>query len=208
MKFSYKIISSLDISMRFKFLILLVFIYTPFSLAHAFQNEPSEIFGMSFYDSEEDLYKLFPGAIKVNKAESGMDHFKISDLKFLGLDTKPTMVTFIDNKLFSILIEFNSKTNYISAGIPKDVMSYVDSNISKTVIDKEKQQRIKLKSILMYLLENKYGESKLLKDKKGVYMQWVGSDATLVLHLEESTLLIVSSKIFQKISKKYGVNFN
>ena len=179
--------------MRFRFLILLVFIYTPFGLAYAFQNEPSEIFGMSFYDSKEDLYKLFPKAIKVNKVKSDMDHFKISDLEFLGLDTKPTMMTFIDNKLFSVLIEFDSKTNYISASIPKDIMSYVDSNISKTVTDKEKQKRIKLKSILMYLLENTYGKSKLLKDKKGVYMQWVGSDTTLVLYLEKATLLIVSS---------------
>jgi len=53
----------------------------------------------------------------------------------------------------------------------------------------------------MYLLENTYGKSKLLKDKKGVYMQWVGSDTTLVLYLEKATLLIVSSKAFKKFLK-------
>lgn len=188
--------------MQFRFLILLVFILTPFSSVYAFQNEPSEIFGMSFNDSKEDLYKLFPEVVKVDKVKSDMNHFKISGLNFIDLNTKPTMFTFIDNKLFSVLIEFDPETGYILANVPNNIMSYVDNNIVKIVSGKKKQQRVKLKSILMYLLESKYGKSKLIKDEKGVHMQWTGLSATLSLHLDKTTLLIVSSKAFKRFLEK------
>jgi len=93
---------------------------------------------VSFNDSKEDLYKLFPEVVKVDKVKSDMNHFKISGLNFIDLNTKPTMFTFIDNKLFSVLIEFDPETGYILANVPNNIMSYVDNNIVKTVSGKKK----------------------------------------------------------------------
>jgi len=193
-----------------KLLLILLIAALPYQVIQAFPNEPSGALGLTYENSVNDLVKLFPNAKREDVNISGYDQYSVDlNKRLYNLQASQAMLSFMDGKLFSIIVEFAPEKVYDTTGLdgyysPNNLDAIVDiMTFGQNNIDKEQRDRRKLGILLERRLTNLYGEPETHEYGSMVFILWRGRISGVSI-LESNSMQIIDASRLLEFKKRFG----
>ena len=194
-----------------KILLILLVIVIPYQTIQAFPNEPSGALGLTYESSVNDLIKLFPNAKRDDIHFSGYEQYRVDlDQRLYNLQASWAMFSFMDDKLFSITIDFKPEEVYDITGLddfysPKNLEAIVDimNLVNKMDMGKERRESKKLDMLIEKRLTDLYGKPEVYEINDTVIILWRGRISGVNIYNSNSVQITDTSRVLE-FNRRFG----
>ena len=188
-----------------KILLILLVIVIPYQTIQAFPNEPSGALGLTYESSVNDLIKLFPNAKRDDIHFSGYEQYRVDlDQRLYNLQASWAMFSFMDDKLFSITIDFKPEEVYDITGLddfysPRSLEAMVDimNLVNKIDMGKERRESKKLDMLIEKRLTDLYGKPEIYEKNDTVIILWRGRISGVNIYNSNSVQITDTSRVLE-----------